>query len=121
MPNEELKPCPNPWCSNSMASVRHCPGAKQYYVVICAQCGLNAPAKPTKAEAIATWNSRNSPVIPEGSAEQDREWRCCSAENFQVGPVCTSRESIEDTFRDVSRRWDCRIQSRTVGPWTDAD
>ena len=60
---EQLKPCPVPWCQDATLPpyLAHSPALSEYFVVICAACGCNAPEKPTKAEAIAAWNKRESP------------------------------------------------------------
>ena len=56
----DLKPCPNVCCKSepkmyNRSAIEKVPG----FIVICAACGWNfSDLKPTKAEAIATWNQR---------------------------------------------------------------
>jgi len=62
--------------------------------------------------------------LQERRATEKKEWRC--AVDFlngpeQVGRLRDSAESIQREHRNLSQRWECRIQFRTVSPWTDAD
>lgn len=54
---QELKACPNPWCSEkqNMARVRDVP--KPTFRVIC-KCGVMGPMALTEAKAITAWNTR---------------------------------------------------------------
>jgi hypothetical protein len=53
--DNELKPCPYPWCKSKTApSILGRPGLA---IVMCG-CGTNGPEAPNKEEAIAAWNRR---------------------------------------------------------------
>lgn len=54
---QELKACPNPWCSEkqNMARVRDVP--KPTFRVIC-KCGVMGPMALSEAKAITAWNTR---------------------------------------------------------------
>ena len=58
---EQLKPCPNPWCSKSsprMLSARGVRLGPDRFQVCCDHCEVSAPCRNTEAEAIAAWNAR---------------------------------------------------------------
>lgn len=56
--DEGLKECPNPWCDARAAFVwRHPHG---FHAVSCAACEVSGPNKPSRAEAIAAWNTRQA-------------------------------------------------------------
>ncbi len=69
--NEELKPCPVPWCeSDVLEPVRSI--WSHNYSIICQECRAQGPSLATKAEAIAAWN-RRAPDTHLAAAEAERD------------------------------------------------
>ena len=60
----ELLACPSPWCEAAERVGDYSPAFRLShfgnYRVICTSCILEGPARPTKEEAIAAWNTRPS-------------------------------------------------------------
>lgn len=70
----QLLPCPNPWCGRSQPAPKRGNGVQKWidwYEVLCGKCGTKGPPHPTKAAAIAAWNTRHSAETGEGG---DHPW-----------------------------------------------
>lgn len=67
---EELKPCPNPWCTEPFSALAlHHPGFRLNWAMVC-RCGFKGPHAETREEARSRWNVR--PVS--FTASPSREW-----------------------------------------------
>lgn len=95
---DELAPCPVPWCNEaeqlsfivSYWSGRAC--------VECLSCKARGPFKPTKAEAIAAWNSR--PPTDRASIR---------AEAFEEAVRVVERRAEERFAEYGVRDWDTNV------------
>ena len=58
---DELKPCPNPWCTATSKPMRVLSQSHMEvgYAIRCA-CGVISPQAETAEEALAAWNTRTS-------------------------------------------------------------
>ena len=54
-----VEPCPTPWCGYAEGSSIW-QGPDDLFQVICDECQVEGPSRPTEAEAIAAWNTRQS-------------------------------------------------------------
>ena len=68
----ELKACPNPWCEAAERDGDHSPAVRLHhfgnYRVVCTSCLTEGPLRSTKDEAIAAWNERTAPAVPQDMA-----------------------------------------------------
>ena len=58
MTNEELMPCPTPWCPASAPALMQGGFRNQSYIVRCETCQLATPRFYEARKAVATWNTR---------------------------------------------------------------
>lgn len=68
----ELKACPNPWCEAAERDGDYSPAVRLHhfgnYRVVCTSCMTEGPLRSTKDEAIAAWNERTAPAVPQDVA-----------------------------------------------------
>ena len=96
----ELLACPSPWCEAAERVGDYSPAFRLShfgnYRVICTSCILEGPARPTKEEAIAAWNTRSSLEGVAGLVE--------ACKPFEVVLITSPADATDSDFAAVRFR-----------------
>jgi len=102
MPAEtELLACPNPWCCSTTMPLPGFSTRSEHWRVICA-CGVRTFGADTEEAAIALWNTRATPALPE-----ERETLVENLRSFEAvirSEVEDDREEGHNAFADLRER-----------------